>query len=43
MDTIKKETVVEIIKWAEYQGHIKGKDDGIDVLIQNIMNYEKEK
>lgn len=33
MDTIKKETVEEIIRWAEEQGHIKG---DIEILVQNI-------
>lgn len=40
MDTIKKEKVQEIIKWAEEQGHING---DIDLLIKNIMNYEETK
>lgn len=33
-EMIKKETVVDIIEWAEEQGHIKG---DIDILITNIL------
>ena len=33
MDTIKKEKVEEIIRWAEEQGHIRG---DIEILIENI-------
>lgn len=39
MDTIKKETVIDIVKWAEERGHIKG---DIDLLIQTIYSYEEE-
>lgn len=39
MDTIKKEKVIEIIKWADEQGHIKG---DINLLIQTIYSYEEE-
>lgn len=38
MDTIKIETVIEIIKWAEEQGHIKG---DIDLVIKTIYNYNE--
>lgn len=37
MDTIKKETVIEILKWAEEQGHIKG---DIDLVIKTIYNFK---
>ena len=38
MDTIKKEKVEEIIRWAEEQGHIRG---DIEILIENIYKYEE--
>ena len=39
MDTIKKDTVIDIVKWAEEQGHIKG---DIELLIKTIYSYEEE-
>lgn len=39
MDTIKKETVVDILKWGEEQNHIRG---DIDLIIQTVMSYEEE-
>lgn len=39
MKTIKKEKVIEIIEWAEEQGHIKGE---IETLIKAIIEYEDE-
>ena len=40
MDIIEKEKVEEIIRWAKEQGHIEG---NIDLLIENIMDYEENK
>lgn len=37
-EIITKETVEEIIRWAEYQGHIKG---DIELLIQNIYEIDE--
>lgn len=39
MEYIKKDTVIEILKWAEEQGHIKG---DIDLVIKTIYNHEEE-
>ena len=35
---ISKEKVIEIIEWALEQQHIKGTEDGISTLIENIIN-----
>lgn len=34
------EKVIEIINWAEYQGHIN--EDGATLLIQNITRAKEE-
>lgn len=39
METIKKETVEEIIRWAKEEGHIRG---DIEIVIENIYNYEEK-
>ena len=39
MEKISKEKVIEIINWAEYQGHIRG---DIDVLRENIWNEDDD-
>lgn len=38
-NTIDKDTIIEIIRWAEYEGHIRGE---VDLLIQNIYSFEDE-
>lgn len=39
MEYIEKDTVIEILKWAEEQGHIKG---DIDLVAKTIYNHEEE-